>query len=196
MQLRGFQVFGQQVGGLTDGVERIADFVRHTGGQPPQGGQFHLLHLLLHFFKIAQVNEAVALAVVLPLGVGMYTAITQHPPGRAKTLHHVAKVGSIALHHQRAIDVGQQHVAHQLRAKQLGGARIGTQHAPVRRDDDDTILHVFNNLFVDGFLTVKRLTAHQRQRGIFMHAPGKHPGNQRDHEKAEASHADLPEVAV
>ena len=49
--------FGQQLSGVPDRRQRIADFVRDTGGQPAQRGQLELLRLFPHACGIVEQHQ-------------------------------------------------------------------------------------------------------------------------------------------
>ncbi len=57
-QFLGFQ---QQLGGMTDGAQRVADLVGDTGGQSAQRGQFELLGLLGNLRQIIEKYQRMAM---------------------------------------------------------------------------------------------------------------------------------------
>ena len=60
-----FRGFGQQLGGMTDGAQGIADFMGDTGGQPPQRCQFNLLGLLGELCAVIDQDQSASACVCL-----------------------------------------------------------------------------------------------------------------------------------
>ena len=57
------QLFIQQLRGLPDGCQRVANLVRNGGRHAPHGRQFFGAHLALHLLHILQIQQAQRLIV-------------------------------------------------------------------------------------------------------------------------------------
>src|SRR5690606_332527 len=145
------QIFGflQQLRGVADCTERVADLVGDTGGQAAERGQFQLLRLLGDLRNVVEKNQDVLLVTALQ---GDETGL-QHRSVDLR-LQAVRSQGRVvqpllqALHQFGAVrvdDLAGQFAA----AQQLCRALVGQQHAMLCVEHQNAGTHALQDLFIE-----------------------------------------------
>ncbi|MNC12523.1 hypothetical protein D3C75_602470 [compost metagenome] len=141
--------FLQQLGGVTDGTERVADFVGDAGGQATEGGQLELLRLLGDLRDVLEEHQDVALA----LAAQRHEAGLQHR-AFGEGLQALRAQGRIFLPLLQALEqrgtVRVEALGDQLALAEQGlAAGVGQQYPQLRVEDQDAGAHALQDQGVE-----------------------------------------------
>ena len=191
-QLLGFE---QQLRGVADSTQRIADLVGDAGGQAAEGDQFHFLGVLGDLGNVLYEHQGVQRLAVLQAGEARLQGACVLAEAQALRAAGGVVAPLAQAFEQLGADAVQRLVADRL-AEHLPGAGIGQQHVMLRIEHQDAGAHALQDQAVEGLQIGHVVGALARQPFADLQAAGQALHSERHGETQGAQRAGLDELAA